>query len=353
MPDVSVTLVLYNSRDHLAECIAALRDDVDAGTAQVLAVDNASPDDSAAVLAQEMPQATILRAPENLGFAGGCNVAWEHVRTRYWLLLNPDVILDRGTIQALVSWMDEHPRVGMAGPWLREEGAPEFPGRPLPSVGVILLEASRLHRLLPSRRRESLLQGPYVRSARAQAPEPGWLPAAAVIVRADAVRAVGSLDAEFFLYGEDLEWCWRMRRDGWSIAAAPVGGGRHHASTSSRRTWDEEHVQERIAAGTLKAYRRMRGAVRARAFALAMSLSLALESAHPGVRPRHGNAPPSLAGLGGRPCSPDEYVLVRRERGDQHVQSFRGARADARSTGAPRRAERPVRGDRRRRRLHR
>jgi GT2 family glycosyltransferase len=142
-------------------------------------------------------------------------------------------------------------------------------------------ESLRLHRLLPARRREALMQGPYVHSAPEDAPEPGWLPATAVIVRADAVRDAGTLDDRFFLYGEDLEWCWRLRRNGWKIAAIPVGGGTHHASASSRRTWDEERVQERIAAGTLQAYRAMRGGLRARLFALAMTLSLALEAAHP------------------------------------------------------------------------
>jgi N-acetylglucosaminyl-diphospho-decaprenol L-rhamnosyltransferase len=280
MPDVCVTLVLYNSSDHLAACLDALRPDLEAGRAEIVAVDNASPDDSVAVLRREVPQAKILTAPENLGFAGGSNLAWHHVDARYWLLLNPDVILDPGTLAALVEWMDARADVGMAAPWLRDGGPPEFPGRAFPSAGVTLAEMTRLYRVLPAARREALLQGPYVRSAPQDAPDPGWLPATAVIARADAVRDVGLLDDAFFLYGEDLEWCWRMRRGGWRIAAAPVGGGTHHSSASSRRTWDEARVQERIAAGTLAACERMQGPMHARAFALAQVASLAMESWH-------------------------------------------------------------------------
>jgi GT2 family glycosyltransferase len=281
MADVCVTIVLYNSRDHLSDCLAAVRADIEAGVAHLIAVDNASPDDSAEIVRREIPTATVLRSEENQGFAGGVNVAWPHVSARYWLLLNPDVILDPGTIRALAAWMDQHEQVGIASPWLRDGGPPEFPGRALPSAALSLAESLRLHRLLPARRREALMQGPYVHSAPEDAPEPGWLPATAVIVRADAVREAGQLDDRFFLYGEDLEWCWRMRCRGWKVAAAPVGGGTHHASASSRKTWEEERVQERIAAGTFKAYRHMRGSFRARLFALAMTISLGLEAAHP------------------------------------------------------------------------
>jgi GT2 family glycosyltransferase len=262
-----------------------VRSEVESGIAELVAVDNASPDDSSHIVQRELPSATLVHTGANLGFAGGVNAAWPHVSTRYWLLLNPDVVLDPGTVEALVEWMDQHLDVAIASPWLREGNHAQFPGRALPSATLSLVEALRLHRVLPRRWREKLMQGPYVLSASSDTPEPGWVPATAVIVRTDAVRAVGPLDDSFFLYGEDLEWCWRMRRGNWKIAAAPVGGGAHHPSASSRRTWDEGRVQESIAAGTLKAYRHMRGAMRARMFALVMAASLALESGHPGRSP--------------------------------------------------------------------
>jgi N-acetylglucosaminyl-diphospho-decaprenol L-rhamnosyltransferase len=282
MADVCVTIVLYNSRDHLGDCLAALRADVESGVADVVAVDNASPDDSAALLREQLPQAKVIVSPRNLGFAGGVNLAWPHVSARYWLLLNPDVELDPGALRALVEWMDGSGDVGIASPWLREGRGPEFPGRAFPSITAALTEMLRLHRLLSARRREALLQGPYVVSAPENAPDPGWLPATAVITRRSAVQQTGLLDERFFLYGEDIEWCWRFHLAGWRVAAAPVGGGTHHASGSSRRTWDELSVQERIAVGTLEAGRRMRGSQWARAFGYLVSLSLWVEAKHPG-----------------------------------------------------------------------
>jgi GT2 family glycosyltransferase len=281
MADVCVTIVLYNSRDHLRECLAALWDDLDAGRIALVAVDNASPDDSADLLRQEVPQATVIDAPHNLGFAGGCNLAWERVDAPYWFLLNPDVVLDPGTVDMLRQWMDAHPDVALASPWLRDGDRPHFPGRAFPSAAVSLVELTRLHRLLPRRRRESLLQGPYVTSAPDDSPQPGWVPATAVIARSEAVRQAGAFDDDFFLYGEDIEWCWRLRRAGWRIAAAPVGGGVHHESASSRRTWDDDKVQQRIANGTLEAVARTRGRLRALLLGAIMSASLRLESWHP------------------------------------------------------------------------
>jgi GT2 family glycosyltransferase len=216
----------------------------------------------------------------NLGFAGGCNLAWREIGdARYWLLLNPDVVLDDGAVGALVRWMDAHPDVGVASPWLRDGGEPAYPGRSFPSATIALLEVLRLHRLLPARLRARALRGSYVTSP--PGPVPDWLPGTVLIVRTAAARAVGGLDSAFFLYGEDIEWCWRMRSGGWTVAVCDTGGGTHHASASSRRTWDESAVQQRIAAGTLLACQRIRGRARARAFGTATAIAHAIEARHP------------------------------------------------------------------------
>ncbi len=285
--DVSVTLVLYNSDDHLRECLDALAGDVRSGLAEVVAVDNASPDQSARITAEAAPQARLIRSAANRGFANACNLGWPAVAGRYWLLLNPDVVLDPGVLADLVAWMDRHPDVGAASPWLRDGSTGElsYPGRAFPSLSRTLVEMLRLHRLLPPGLRGDFLQGPYVKAGARTTARPDWVPGAAMMVRRQAVEQVGLLDGSFFLYGEDLEWCWRMRSSGWAIATCPTAVATHHASSSSLRTWPDDEVGRRIAAGVAHACRKVRGTPYARAYAALNVVALSLEAWHPGRAP--------------------------------------------------------------------
>ena len=285
--EVSVTVVLYNSDGHLRACLAGLHGDLSGGLAELIAVDNASPDASARITEESVPAARLIRSPVNLGFAGACNLAWPAVGGRYWLLLNPDVVLDPGALMELVGWMDQHPEVGIVSPWLRDgtTGELAYPGRAFPSIFRTLVELLRVHLLLPARVRGGLLQGAYVKSMTTSTARPDWVPGAAMLVRRKAVEEAGLLDESFFLYGEDVEWCWRMRRSGWKIAADPWAVATHYASASSLRTWSDEEVGDRIAAGILQACRTVRGSPYARVYALLTVVAMSLEAWHPGNAP--------------------------------------------------------------------
>src|SRR4051794_39937016 len=93
-PAVTVATVLYNSADSLGRYAEGLAPGLSDGSLRVVAVDNASPDDSAALLHELLPGVELIASPANLGFAAGCNRTWPLVATRYWLLLNPDVQAD-------------------------------------------------------------------------------------------------------------------------------------------------------------------------------------------------------------------------------------------------------------------
>ena len=118
-PNISITVIAYNSAGGLRDCLHSVVDDVRVGFAELLIVDNASPDESASIVAEEFPEAKLISSGKNLGFAGGCNRAWPHAKGAYWLLLNPDVIVPIGGLKGLATWMDKHPRVGAASPQLR------------------------------------------------------------------------------------------------------------------------------------------------------------------------------------------------------------------------------------------
>jgi N-acetylglucosaminyl-diphospho-decaprenol L-rhamnosyltransferase len=281
-PTVSVTIVLHNSEQDLGRCLAAIRPAVSSGFAELIAVDNASPDGSAGAVARSLPDARIIRSDENLGFAAGANLAWPHVRGRYWLLLNPDAELERGGLERLAAWMDANPQLGAASAELMgpDEGGPRSTGRALPSPWRALFEASRLHLLLPARTRGRVLRGAYWRGG--DQLDAGWVPATALLVRRGAVDSAGLLDERFFLYGEDIEWCWRMRRAGWSIGVCSGVHCRHREAGSASRTFTDEAVRHRMVEGELKAVRKLRGDRYARRYARATALALKLEALHPG-----------------------------------------------------------------------
>lgn len=282
MAELTITIVLYNSGEHLEACLESLRPALSGGDVELVAVDNASPDGSARIVEKLAPDARLIRSGENLGFAGGTNLAWPFVGGRYWLLLNPDVVLEPGAVEELVRFMDRHPRVGAVSPWLRDPvGTFDFPGRAFPAAWRSLLELSRIHRMLPASARARLLQGPYVDHAARFRPAPDWIPGTAMLVRAETVANVGLLDERFFLYGEDLDWCWRMRAAGWDIAVCDNAVGRHVARASGERTWSGQAVEDRIADGMLRAVRRHRGTRRARAAGIANVASFALEAINP------------------------------------------------------------------------
>ncbi|MGH3427975.1 MAG: glycosyltransferase family 2 protein [Mycobacteriales bacterium] len=278
-PAATVTTVLYNSEASLPRYAQALAPSLDRGVVRLIAVDNASPDGSASLLRELVPAAEIIGNPTNLGFAAGCNRAWPSVRSRYWMLVNPDVEADPAGIERLVRWMDTHPEVGLATPRLRLPDGREVPvARPHDSLWRPILEALRLHRLVPQS-----LRARWLLSGRHSTPEliDGWVPGAALMARSEAVVAAGPLDESLFMYGEDREWCWRMARSGWAIGVCHEVEFVHGRGTSASATWDEPERIGREVRGHLKAARRLRGQRWARAFALLAGVVLLAESLHP------------------------------------------------------------------------
>lgn len=279
-PAVTVTVVLHNSEVGLTACLRAIHRDMQTGLANLVVVDNASPDSSAQIVMREAPYATLVRSEENLGFAAGVNLAWPHVLGRYWMLLNPDTVVADQGLARLVEWMDRHPRIGIASPEIvSADGIPSSAGRALPSILRSACELTRLHRLLPAPMRARLLRGSYWLGG--DQFDTGWVPGTAMIARHETVAEIGTLDARMFMYGEDLEWCWRARRAGWRIGVCSAVIVVHAGATSACRTWDADEALQRMATGVFDAVQRVRGGAYARCYMRIEGLSLRLESLHP------------------------------------------------------------------------
>jgi N-acetylglucosaminyl-diphospho-decaprenol L-rhamnosyltransferase len=242
MPHLAVVIVSWNVRDLLAACLRSLFEDLGRSslTAQVWVVDNGSTDGSPEMVAQAFPAVHLVTSEENLGFAAGNNLALREISNRksqipqYVWLLNPDTEVQAGATAALVSALDANSRAGVAGAKLLypdgslQQSAFRFPG---------LLQLACDLFPLPARFYETSLNGRYPRRLyEGQAPFPVDHPlGAAMMVRAETIAEVGLLDEGFWMYCEEIDWCWRMRQAGWRAYCVPAAQVVHHAGRSTEQ----------------------------------------------------------------------------------------------------------------------
>jgi GT2 family glycosyltransferase len=231
-PDVTATIVSWNTKPLLRGCLDALRRHPPGASIEVVVVDNASADGSPELVRQEFPEVRLIQNTDNVGFARAVNQAWPHASGRYWLLLNSDTEVGDGAIDALVAFMDRHPAAGLAtARLLNVDGSPQHCAQAVPSALLTLLETLRLHKLLPTRLRGRLLLGPYFAYDVEQ--QVGWTWGTALICRRQAVEKTGLLAERFFLYGEDVDWCLRMRTAGWEVWFCPTAEVTHRGAGSA------------------------------------------------------------------------------------------------------------------------
>lgn len=230
-PDLTITVVSFNTRRLLAACLDSLARGTRRSSIEVHVIDNASCDGSQDMVRNDFPDVRLLVNDTNMGFARANNQSWRLARGRYWLLLNSDTEVREGALDALVDFMDAHPQAGLASArLLSPDGSPQHCAQPAPGIARTLLEMSRLHKLLPRSVRGRMLLGPYWNYGKAV--RVGWTWGTALVARRQAVQECGPLSEAFFMYGEDLEWCLRMRRRGWEVWFCPTAEVLHHGGQS-------------------------------------------------------------------------------------------------------------------------
>jgi GT2 family glycosyltransferase len=227
-PDVSVIIVSYNTRELLRECIESILCEQGDGLAvEVIVVDNASADGSAAMVAERFPQARLIANPDNRGFGAACNQGLEVARGRYALILNADIRAQPGALQRLVEFMDAHPDAAICGGQLR------YPdGRIQPSCARdltlwwVFCEQSMLAKLFPRTR----LFGGYWRTHWdfSATIETEQVMGACMMLR----RPFPRFDEDYFLYCEDTDLCYRVRQAGGKIYYVHDAVFVHHLGAS-------------------------------------------------------------------------------------------------------------------------
>lgn len=215
--DTTVVVVAYNSGRVLGACLESL-----GPAAKVVVVDNASTDDSLAVVRSARPDAEIVRNAENVGFGTAVNRGFARATTEYVLLLSPDTTIDEDALGRLIAAAEVNPEAAIVAPLLKDR-------------------AGRI---------EFSVMGPREHNHRPADCAPGgalctWFAMAAVwLCRLEHWRAVGGFDERIFLYGEDADLCLRTTKAGFSIVVVPDAVAFHLGGQSSRKNWKSRWVRD-------------------------------------------------------------------------------------------------------------
>jgi hypothetical protein len=231
-PDLSVCIVNWNTRSDLEHALDSVLKADQGLDLQVIVVDNASRDGSADMVRERFAQVSLIRSPQNLGFARGYNLAARQARGRYLLILNPDTEARPDALRRLVEFMDAHPAAAAAGPrLLNSDGTLQLSCRRFPRALAGVFRNTFLGRLFPGNR----YAAHYLMTDwnHAEPREVDWVSGAAMCVRREAWDQIGGFDERFFMYAEDMDWCLRAREAGWQIHYVPDAAIIHRVGRSS------------------------------------------------------------------------------------------------------------------------
>jgi GT2 family glycosyltransferase len=232
-PDLTIVIVNWNGRDLLRACLPTLA--TTPLCTQIIVVDNHSTDDSLAVLRSEFSGVHVVANPTNAGFAVANNQGMRLARGRYILLLNSDTMVIGDALATLVHFMDENPSVGACGPQLlNEDGTLQPSGRAFPTVGRAMLALLPV----PAWLRAATLPG-LERRDYSQIQPVDELSGAALCLRRTALDNVGLFDEDFYFFGEDVDLCRRLQKDGWGVVYVPTARV-FHLWGGSRRQLSQE-----------------------------------------------------------------------------------------------------------------
>jgi N-acetylglucosaminyl-diphospho-decaprenol L-rhamnosyltransferase len=262
MVDISVVIVSWNVRDLLRQCLRSI---LDAGySIEVIVVDNASADGSVEMVRAEFPAVHVIANAENRGFPAANNQGIAVARGRCVLLLNSDAEVVGDALATMVAFADEHPDVGVVGPQLLDpDGSVQSSRRRFPTLATAFFESTWLQPCAPRR----LLERYYVCDQPDDAVQDvDWVQGAALMARREAIAQVGPMDAGYFMYSEELDWCRRFREAGWRVVYLPTAQVVHYGGKSSEQVLPARHIH--FQTSKVRYFRQYHGFVAAEALRL-------------------------------------------------------------------------------------
>lgn len=258
-PALSIVLVCWNNKTYLDPCLQSLYESGMRHTFDVIVVDNGSTDGSQQMLAEKYPQVKIIQNDNNLGLGKASNQGIEATQGRHILLLNNDTIVNGAAFDTMVDFLEQHPRVGaVGGKVFNPDGSVQSCYNYFSTLWEEFLIATRLGELSRPGY-PSVMEGNEIKSV-------DWMTSACLMVRRATLDEVGLLNEGYFIYGDETDLQYRIKKAGWDIFYLPEATIIHYGGRSMTR-WPRRKLVYR---GKLLFYKNHYGALRT--FALRVML---------------------------------------------------------------------------------
>jgi GT2 family glycosyltransferase len=233
---VSVVIVNYRVPEYLRETLRSVYQAEGGAQAEIIIVDNASGDNSQELITGEFPAVRWIQLKHNIGFGKACNVGVQNAGGTYILLLNPDTMISRNTLSVAVAFLDAHPEVGMLGPKiLNPDGTLQAScKRGFPTPANSFYHFSGLSRVFPESKRFGRYNLTYLDPDKPA--EVDAVSGSCMFVPRALYKQIGGFDERFFMYGEDLDMCYRIRESGRQVWYYPETQIIHRKGKSSAKS---------------------------------------------------------------------------------------------------------------------
>lgn len=245
MTQVSIIIVNWNTSKLLEDSLRSIYAETKSRFKEVIVVDNASTDDSCEMVRDKFPDVKLIENTTNFGFAHANNQGISIAQGGYVLLLNSDTVVLNNAISKTVSFADKHPQAAVVGcRVLKPDMSVQASCFKFPSVFNMLLSCTYLNKLFPHSHffgREAMTWWDKNDSR-----EIDVVCGCFMLVRQKAIEAVGMLDEQFFIYGEETDWCYRFKQAGWKVMFTPMAEIIHFGGQSSRKVKGEMLIQLRL-----------------------------------------------------------------------------------------------------------
>jgi N-acetylglucosaminyl-diphospho-decaprenol L-rhamnosyltransferase len=226
--DFSVVLVCWNNKDYLERCLRSLYEGGLRSSFDVVVVDNSSTDGSQEMLRSKFPQVKIIQNDHNVGLGKASNQGIEATSGTCVLLLNNDTVVNGPSLDAMVEFLKYNPDVGaVGGQLLNPDGSVQSCYNAFPTLREEFLIATRLGELLWNGY-PAVVDDQEVRSV-------SWLGSACLVLRREALDQVGLLDEEYFIYGDEADLQYRLKKAGWQVYYLPQAATIHYGGRSMNR----------------------------------------------------------------------------------------------------------------------